>query len=240
VIRVAEHLILQILALTKKLGEVEDIALAASPDWGESRATDEDTFSYNWSGRTGIGQIWGRTLGIIGFGEIGVELARRLSGWGCEILYHKRTPLPDQIEQELGISYQDPAALLKKSDIVVNLLPYLPATVNYFNQTRIEQIKKGAILVSCGSGGTIDEKALAQAVESGHLQGAALDSFAAEPLEEGNPLLLAARNGENILLTPHTAGGTEDDSPPERSKRWRDYINILHYLNNEPLEYQLV
>ena len=240
VIRVAEHLILQILALTKKIHEVEEIALEASPSWGESRKTDEDTFSYNWSGRTGIGQIWEKTLGIIGFGEIGVELARRLRGWGCQVLYHKRAQLPERIEQELGIRYQDPDILLKESDIVVNLLPYLPATINYFDRTRIGDLKRGAILVSCGSGGTIDEGALAEAVVSGHLSGAAMDSFAFEPLQEDNPLVLAARTGENILLTPHTAGGTEDDLPTDKSERWRDYINIIHYLSKKPLEYQLI
>ncbi len=240
VIRVAEHLILQILALTKKIQEVEEIALEASSEWGDSQQTDEDTFSYNWSGRAGIGQIWEKTLGIIGFGEIGVELARRLNGWGCDVLYHKRAQLPERIEQELGIRYQDPETLLKESDIVVNLLPYLPATVNYFDRTRIEGIKKGAILVSCGSGGTIDEDALAQAVITGHLSGAAMDSFAAEPLQEENPLVLAARTGKNIFLTPHTAGGTEDDLPPDKTERSRDYINILHYQNNEPLEYQVI
>jgi phosphoglycerate dehydrogenase-like enzyme len=240
VIRVAEHLMLQILYLSKKTHQAVDISLKASPDWGESKATDEDTFAYNWSGMKGIGQVWNRTLGIIGLGEIGVELVRRLKGWDCEIKYHKRTQLPSRLEENLGISYQDPEQLLKESDIVVNLLPYLPATINYFDQAKISLITEGGILVSCGSGGTIDEEALALAIESGHLAGAALDSFAAEPLPDKNPLLRAAKKGANVLLTPHIAGGTYDNLQPGKPFRWRDYSNILRYLEKQPLEYRLV
>jgi phosphoglycerate dehydrogenase-like enzyme len=86
-IRVAEHLVLQMLALTKRLREMERIALEAAPTWGESRRTDEDTFAYNWSRRTGIDGLWECTVGILGFGEIGADLARRLQGWGCTVLY---------------------------------------------------------------------------------------------------------------------------------------------------------
>ena len=86
VIRVAEHLMLQMLALSKKLRETEAIALAASDDWGESKRTNEDTFAYNWSGRENVEGLWRKTIGIMGFGEIGAELARRLQGWDVDIL----------------------------------------------------------------------------------------------------------------------------------------------------------
>jgi phosphoglycerate dehydrogenase-like enzyme len=239
VIRVAEHLVMQLLAIAKKLREVEVIALAASPEWGESHRTDEDTFAYNWSGRKGIGQLWQQTVGIIGFGEIGGELARRLKGWGCTILYHKRSRLPERIETDLGLSYVAQRELFTRSDYLVNLLPFVPGTNMLLNASVFEQMKAGAYFVSCGSGSTIDEAALADAVRSGKLAGAALDTFEYEPIQGDNPLIAAAKDGHNILLTPHTAAGTarHDDGTPDRTG---DYVNITNYLAGRPLEHQVV
>ncbi|MBL6983415.1 MAG: hypothetical protein ISR58_19725 [Anaerolineales bacterium] len=239
VIRVAEHLVMQMLAVSKKLREVEAIALAASPEWGKSHRTDEDTFAYNWSGRTGVGQIWERTVGIIGFGEIGVEFARRMKGWGCNVLYNKRIRLPEQIEVNLGLTYVSQDELFSRSDVLVNLLPFVPGTDMLLNAAIFEQMKAGSYLVSCGSGSTIDEAALADAVRTGKLAGAALDTFEFEPILTDNPLIAAAKDGFNILLTPHTAAGTaeHDGSIPDRSG---DYANINNYLAGRPLEYQIV
>ena len=79
-IRVAEHVVLQILALLKRLVETEAIARSASDGWAERHRTDENVFAYNWSGRKGLPGLHDRTVGILGLGEIGAELARRLSG----------------------------------------------------------------------------------------------------------------------------------------------------------------
>ena len=128
VVRVAEHVIMQLLAVGKKLREVEAIALAASPEWGESKRTSEDVFAYNWSGRSGVGQLWQRTVGIVGFGEIGAEVAQRLKGWGCTVLYNKRRRLPERTESGLGLSYVDVNTLFSQSDYLINLLPYFVST----------------------------------------------------------------------------------------------------------------
>ena len=93
VIRVAEHMVLQMLALSKKLRETEAIALAASTEWAESKRTDEDTFAYNWSNRQSVQGLWQKTIGIMGFGEIGAELARRLQGWDCPVTVQQAPPL---------------------------------------------------------------------------------------------------------------------------------------------------
>ena len=239
VIHVAEHLVMQILAVAKKLGEVESVALAASLDWGESRRTDEDTFAYNWSNRLGVRSIWGQTIGTIGFGEIGVEFARRMAAWGCQLLYHKRNRLPAAVETDLRLAYVSQAELFTRSDILVNLLPYGIGTDMLLNATVFEQMKTGAILVSCGSGSTIDETALAAAVRSSRLAGAALDTFEYEPIQADNPLIAAANEGYNILLTPHTAAGTPDhkEQIPDRSE---DYVNITYFIAGKPLVYQVV
>jgi phosphoglycerate dehydrogenase-like enzyme len=238
VIRVAEHLVMQILVLAKKIQEAQKIALEASPQWGQSYRTDEDTFAYNWSGRTDIGQIWRRTIGIIGFGEIGIEFARRMRGWDCTILYNKRTRLPAQVEDDLKVAYVSSETLYAKSDFLVNLLPFFPGTDMLLNVSVFLQMKTSAFLVSCGSGSTIDEAALAEAIRLKKLAGAALDTFEYEPIQAENPLIRAARDGYNILLTPHIAAGSADQQD-HRHDRASDYSNILRYINGEPLEHRV-
>ena len=238
-IAVAEHCVLQMLALGKRLREAERIALEARTDWRESKHTDEDTFAYNWSGREGIDRLFDRTVGIVGFGEIGAELARRLSTWGSAVLYTKRRRLPENVEHELNISYVDTNTLLRESDYVVCLLPYLSDTINYLNSERIALLKRGAFVVSCGSGGTLDEAALANAIQRGMLGGVALDTYDLEPILPDNPLLALARDGANVLLTPHIAAGG-GAAPAGGKDRASEYTNIVRHLAGEPVLYRIV
>ena len=96
----------QMLVLAKRLGDVSAVANAAG-DWGRpSLRTDEDTFAYDWSRRSGVRPLYEQTVGILGFGEIGAELARRVQGFcPAAVLYHKRSRLPEHAEQDLGITY---------------------------------------------------------------------------------------------------------------------------------------
>lgn len=232
-VAVAEHCLMQMLALLKKLPEVQAAALEASPAWGASRRTDANTFAYNWSGRQQIKTLQGQTVGILGFGEIGAALAGRLAGWGCRLIYSKRKRLPPAVEAAFDLRYADAATLRTQSDILVNLLPYTPETVNAIHGAWLAEMKRGAFVVSCGSGGTIDEQALADAIGSGQLAGAAVDSFSEEPLKVDNPLVALAREGANILLTPHTAAGTGH-------ARAAEYTNLLRHLRGEALLNRLV
>jgi len=236
VIRVAEHLVLQMLALSKKLRETEAVALAAGTEWGESKRTDEDTFAYNWSNRREINGLWQKTIGILGFGEIGAELVRRLTGWDCTLLYNKRRRLPERVESELGLSYVDAETLLAQSDYLVNLLPYFRSTDLMIDADYLARMKTGASLVSCGSGSVIDETALAEAVKSGKLAGAALDTFEWEPIKTDNPLIALVKAGYNVLLTPHIAAGASAAAAQERTG---DYTNIVNHINNRPLQYRV-
>ena len=149
----------------------------------------------------------GRYVGILGFGEIGAELARRLQGWGCRVLYNKRRRLPDDVEAEFDLAYVDLDSLRTQSDFVANLLPYFAFTDMLLDADFFAGMKDGACLASCGSGSVIDEKALAEAVESAKLGGAALDTFEWEPVRADNPLIALANAGFNVLLTPHIAAG---------------------------------
>jgi phosphoglycerate dehydrogenase-like enzyme len=247
VIRVAEHLILQMLALSKRLreteaialaaSETEAIALAASTEWGESKRTDEDTFAYNWSNRQNVEGLWQKTIGIMGFGEIGAELARRLQGWGCTVRYNKRRRLPEPVETALNLTYVDVDTLFSQSDYIANLLPYFPNTDLMINADYFAKMKDGAGLVSCGSGSVIDEAALAEAIRFGKLGGAALDTYEWEPIKAGNPLIPLVKAGYNVLLTPHTAAGA---SAAAARERLGDYTNITNHITGQPLKYQVV
>ena len=236
VIRVAEHMIMQMLALSKKLREVEQVALAASTEWGESKRTNEDTFAYNWSNRSSVEGLWQKTIGIMGFGEIGAELSRRLQGWDVRLLYNKRRRLPAVVEQELNLTYVDEETLFQESDYLNNLLPYFPETDMLIDATFFAKMKDGASLVSCGSGSVIDEAALAQAVTAGKLAGAALDTFEWEPIRPDNPLIAAAKAGYNVLLTPHTAAGATAAASRERIG---DYANVVNHIAGKPVKYRV-
>ena len=239
-ILVAEHIVMQMLALVKRLPEVKLVAEQAA-EWGRvSRRTDENIFAYNWSGRSGIDGIEGATVGILGFGEIGAELARRLIGFcPAQILYNKRQQLPISTERELGLTFAPYDQLIRESDFLCSLLPFYPATDQSLNSQSFASMKPGALLVHCGSGSVIDEQALATALHSGQLAGAALDTFEWEPIRPDNPLLPLARDPQmNVLLTPHTAAGAgsakASTAAPVRST---DYTNILRLLAGEPLLY---
>ena len=237
VIRVAEHMVLQMLSLSKKLRETEAIALQASSEWGESKRTDEDTFAYNWSGRANVEGLWQRTIGIMGFGEIGAELARRLRGWDVNLLYAKRRRLPESLEQELGMTYVDEEALFRQSDYVADLLPYFRNTDLMIGAGHFARMKDGAYVVACGSGSVIDETALAAAIRSGKLAGCALDTFEWEPIKADNPLLAMARSGYNVLLTPHIAAGATAAAARERLG---DYSNIVSHIEGKPMRHRVV
>lgn len=235
-IAVAEHVMTQMLAVLRRVMP-EQLILRQPPEQfigGPARRTTEDVFFFNWSRQTQVGLLYGKTIGILGFGEIGAELARRLAGWQCRVVYNKRAQLPPHIEQSFRIAYRDAEALLRESDIVVCLLPYFPETDQWLNAARIAMTKRGAILVEAGSGSVVDEQAVVAALEAGHLSGAAFDTYEWEPIRPDNPLLqLIERNpGANVLLTPHI-GSCNDVSAGEFA---RFYDNALRVLRGEPLQ----
>jgi lactate dehydrogenase-like 2-hydroxyacid dehydrogenase len=169
-------------------------------------------------------------------GEIGTELARRLQNWGCTLIYNKRRRLPGHVEAELGLTYVDRDILFAQSDYIANLLPYFPDTDKVINADSFASMKDGAGIVSCGSGSVIDEAALAEAIKSGKLGGAALDTFEWEPIKADNPLITLAKADYNVLLTPHIAAGA---TAAAHLQRQGDYTNILNHINGTPLQYRV-
>jgi phosphoglycerate dehydrogenase-like enzyme len=129
--------------------------------------------------------------------------------------------------------------LFAESDFLCNLLPYSSHTDLLIGSDLISTMKPGAALVSCGSGSVIDEMALAQALSSGCLSGAALDTFEWEPIAADSPLLPLARDPVmNVLLTPHTAAGSYEKVPASRSRE-QDYENIMRILRDAPVLYRV-
>lgn len=233
---VAEHCMMMTLALLKHLNGANAIAQSNYMHRSVAR-TSEDQFAYNWAGLATVQRLYNKTVAVIGMGEIGVEFVRRLRGFRpAAILYHKRTPYPSAIELELGIQYADLPTCYAQADIFVFLLPYSPETDLMVNGSAFFRMKRGALVVHAGSGATLDENALTKALESGHLGGAALDTFEYEPLLSDHPLVpMASDPAANVILTPHIAAATLN---PNDTSRARDFDEIMRYLRGEPLRWE--
>jgi glyoxylate reductase len=149
-------------------------------------------------------RVHGQTLGLVGFGAISQAVGRRAKGFGMEILY---TDLEQktEAEKEIGARYVETLHdMLGQADIVSIHTVLTPATRNLINAEALAAMRKGSVLVNAARGGIVDELALCDALESGHLAAAALDVFDGEPTVR--PELLAR---ENVVLTPHIGSATD-------------------------------
>ena len=147
----------------------------------------------------------GKTLGIVGFGGIGRQVARMAQGLGMRVVAtDAMLPKDAPAWKETNVEHRDLNALLGEADAVTLHVPFTPETRRLLDATRIATMKRGAVLVNTSRGGIVDESALAEALKSGALAGAALDVFENEPLAAGSPLV----NVPNLILTPHIAGVT--------------------------------
>jgi phosphoglycerate dehydrogenase-like enzyme len=155
----------------------------------------------NWARIPAIRMLYGTTLGIIGFGEIGREIALRAAAFGMRVLYHQRTRLAEAEEQALQVSYAPLEKLLAESDWVVPQLPSDSSTRGLLDKARFAQMKPGAILVNVSRADVVDREALIAGLTSGRLAGFALDPLYEEPDRPDDELL----RFENVVLTPHIA-----------------------------------
>jgi phosphoglycerate dehydrogenase-like enzyme len=146
----------------------------------------------------------GRTLGLVGLGSIGKEVARRLAGFDCQLLAYD--PIQDlDFADDWQITYTSLEELLARADIVSLHLPALPETLGLVDERFLSRMKPGAWLVNTARGELVDEPALYTALVEGHLAGAALDVFAQEPPGAASPLLLLPQ----VLPTPHMGAHTD-------------------------------
>lgn len=212
-IAVAEQAFGLLMALAKRIGPLNGVVTAdelASAGWRVRPRSPHIGYS-NFSGITGLKTLFGATLGIVGFGEVGRELAVRVKAFEMKTVYFQRTRLSANDEQTLGATYAALDDVMAQSDYLIVQLPLNALTRGMINRDRLAQLKPGAMLINVARAELIDRDALVEALESGRLGGFGLDVGYGEPTDPADPLLkFRDRPERNVILMPHTAiGGRE-------------------------------
>ena len=218
---IAEHVLAVTLALAKQLPFVLDNQRQAR--WAQNEFT----------GNRMPWLLKGRTLGLIGVGTIGAEIAARASAFGMRVIALRKRPAYGTIghvDRVYGIP--ELAEFLGQCFVLVVAAPLTPETHSLLGAVQFAQLPQGAIVINVGRAKIIDTDALIAALESGHLGGASLDVYPQEPLPSGHPLWRTP----NVILTPHTSGF--------RTGHWDDVIdlfgdNIERWLRGEPLKFRV-
>ena len=148
-------------------------------------------------------ELNGKTLGIVGLGRVGQEVAKKLDSLGMDLVAFDPYISEERAEQ-LGAELEDLETTLERADVLTIHTPLTPETENMIGEAELAEME-GGYIVNCARGGIIDEDALAEAVDDGIVAGAALDVFADEPLPEDSPLLAV----EDVIVTPHLGASTE-------------------------------
>lgn len=200
----AEHALGLMLALAKKLNRVGgliSIEQLRAAGYAPQRFDSRYTSNSNWARIGGMRTLYGSTLGIVGFGEIGREVAIRAVAFGLRVVYYQRTRVPEAEERQYQVEYRTLDRLLAESDWVCPLLPSNSGTRGMIDRTRLAQMKCGACLVNVARAELVERAALLEALASGRLGGLGLDTFYEEPGSADDPLL----RFDNAIITPRIA-----------------------------------
>ena len=168
------------------------------------------------------------TLGIIGLGQIGREIAKRARGFDMKVLYHSRTPRPE-VEAQYRLEHVDLPTLLSSADFVSLHVPLTPETRHYIGEAQLRMMKPTAILVNASRGPVVDVKALYTALKEGWIRAAALDVTDPEPIPADDPLLTL----DNLVVTPHIGSAAV---PTRRETMLLAARNLIAGLRGESLE----
>ena len=182
-----------------------------------------------WGPLTLLGvDIHGATLGIVGLGRIGREMARRARGFGMRVIYFNRTRASVEVEADLGMTHAGFDELLAESDFVSLHTALNDDTYHLIDARALARMKEGAVLINTSRGGVVDQAALADALRSGHLFGAGLDVTDPEPMRADDPLMRLP----NCLVVPHiaSASGRTRDRMAQKAA-----ANLIAGLRGEPL-----
>jgi phosphoglycerate dehydrogenase-like enzyme len=226
----AEHAILLMLALSKRLIEADD---AVRKDrWDRDRVRPDHNVAYNWAGIPNIGGLFNKTLGIIGLGEVGAIAAGMARGFGMRVLYSNRNRLPAAQEAKLGVEYTEAGRLLAESDFVSLHATNIPSNKGLIDAKTFAAMKPTAFFVNTARGPIVDEDALHDALTKGTIAGAGLDVHAIEPRPAPDKLA----GLRNVILTPHIAGGSRKGVMLEIEAI---LSNCRAVLAGQPIKYQV-
>jgi glyoxylate reductase len=178
-----------LMAVARRLSEGEE--LARSGKWK------------NWDLDQLVGtDVWGKTLGIVGFGRIGRAVARRASGFQMKVIYTDAQRAPAEVERALKAEFWEMNALLAESDFISVHVPLLPETRRLFDAPKFKRMKPTAFLINTSRGPVVDEAALVAALEGGQIAGAGLDVY------ENEPFIHPGLKRANVVLAPHIASAS--------------------------------
>jgi phosphoglycerate dehydrogenase-like enzyme len=218
-IAVAEHAIMLLLAALRRLTELDSQVRAGTWMRGPGGAPAPRIY-----------EIWHSTIGIVGMGRIGQEVASRLQNWSARLVYYDPMRLPVEREKALNVTYLPLEELLAEADAVTVHVPLNDVTRHLIDGAALARMKPTAVLVNTARGGLVDEEALAQALLSGEIAAAGLDVLSQEPASADHPLLLLP----NTILTPHIAGPTWQSWP----RRFENcFANITRVQRGEPAQW---
>ena len=154
----------------------------------------------NWEKLTGY-EVGGRTIGIIGFGAIGKEVAKRAWGLGMKVLAFDTAPIDPAVAAQWDVEVTDTADILRRADFISLHIPLLPATKDFISEKELAAMKPSAVLINTARGGIVNEAALYEALKQNVIRAAYFDVFTTEPPAADEPLLTL----DNFHLTPHIA-----------------------------------
>src|ERR1700724_1749045 len=158
------------------------LMMAAARRLGEGEALARSGIWQGWDLDQLVGSdVWGKTLGLVGFGRIGRAVARRAAGFQMKVIYHDAVRVPLDVEGGFHAEYRDLSALLGEADFVSVHVPLLPETRGLFDASKFSRMKRTSFLINTSRGPVVDEAGLVQALESKTIAGAALDVYEKEP-----------------------------------------------------------
>lgn len=218
-VAVAEHCILLMLSLYRHIVVINNMMIQGI--WDRQIFIDQSFL------------MKGKTLGLIGCGNVGKLVAEKVQAFGVRTIYYDVFRLPLDLEQKLGIQFVSLDELYSTSNIISIHVPAMESTIGMIGRKQFEMMKPSTILINTARGSIINEPDLIEALQNKRLFGAGLDSFETEPLPKDSPLLLL----DNVILTPHIAGNTRDINDEMINCVLK---NIMKSYNGEELPHRMV
>jgi phosphoglycerate dehydrogenase-like enzyme len=213
-VAVAEHTIMLMLAVYRKLVAFHQNVASGRWHQGIPRTVD-------------IYELEGKTVGLVGLGNIGQQVARRIKAFDTQVIYYDTVRRSPEEDARLGVRYVPLHTLLESADVVSLHVPLNDSTRHLIDAEALARMKPKAILINTCRGEVVDEHALVDVLQQGRILGAGLDTQAKEPPDPTNPLLTLP----NVTLTPHSAGPTVDSF---RKRFQNGYANIQRVAQGQP------